>query len=137
MSAPVAAQPELYRAEGPEPPSLSGKRCTVCGHVFFPPHPYGCDACGASAEKIETVELAGTGTLRAFATVHPQRVAHAPFTVASIELDRGPTIRALLTCATDEELSIGDRVHAVRVSRGTGAEGRQVLELRFTPEGDE
>lgn len=136
MSAPVAAQPELYCAEGPEPPSLLGRRCTVCSHVFFPPHPYGCDACGASSEEIATVELAGKGILRAFATVHPQRVAQAPFTVASIELDQGPTIRALLTCARDEELSFGERVHAVRVPRGTDAEGRQVLELRFTPDGD-
>jgi uncharacterized OB-fold protein len=59
----------------------------------------------------------------------------APFTVASIALDDGPSIRATLTCPTDEALSVGDRVHSVLVPQGTDGEGNETVELRFEPEG--
>jgi uncharacterized OB-fold protein len=132
-----AAHPELYPAQGSRPP-LYGQRCSACGRVAFPPNPYGCEVCGAEAESLATQELAGSGTLRAFATVHlhpGMGGIQAPFTVASIALDDGPAVRATLTCPTDEGLSVGDRVHSVLVSQGTDSEGNETVELRFEPEG--
>jgi uncharacterized OB-fold protein len=135
MSDPRSAQPDLYPAEG-ERPSLFGQCCSSCGRVSFPPNPYGCDGCGAAAVALESRELAGAGTLAAFATVHlhPMGGIEAPFTVASIVLDDGPAIRAVLTCRTDEGLAIGDRVRSVLVPRGADDDGNEVVELRFAPE---
>jgi uncharacterized OB-fold protein len=130
------AHPGLYPAEG-SPPPLHGQRCSACGRVAFPPNPYGCEACGAAPEALESRDLAGAGTLRAFATVHLHPGLggiQAPFTVASIALDDGPAIRATLTCPTDEGLSVGDRVQAVLVSQGEDDEGIETVELRFEPE---
>ena len=59
--------------------------------------------------------MAGSGVLHASATVHVHHdpSTPTPFTVASISLDDGPTIRALMTCPTDAQLSRGDRVQAI------------------------
>ena len=46
----------------------------------------------------------------------------------------GPALRAVLTCATDEGLRIGDRVRSVLVAQGSDAEGNELFELRFSPE---
>jgi uncharacterized OB-fold protein len=126
----------LYPAEGSRPP-LYGQRCRACDRVAFPPNPYGCEACGALPDALERRELAGAGTLSAFATVHlhPGQGIRAPFTIASILLDDGPTIRATLTCPTDEGLAVGERVHSVLVSQGEDGEGNETFELRFEPEG--
>ncbi len=129
-----AAQPGLYPASGEHPPML-GQRCAGCGHVAFPPNPYGCEACGAEPDALEPRELAGAGELAAFATVHLHagKGIEAPFTVGVVVLDEGPAVRATLTCRTDEGLAIGDRVQSVLVPQGTDDEGNETVELRFTP----
>lgn len=126
----------LYPAEGEHPP-LFGQRCAACGRVAFPPNPYGCEACGAEPAALEPRELAGAGTLTAFATVHLHqgKGIEAPFTVGVVVLDDGPAVRATLTCPTDEGLSVGDRVRSVLVPQGTDEAGNEVVELRFAPEG--
>jgi uncharacterized OB-fold protein len=131
-----AAQPELYAAEGTSP-TLHGQRCGGCGHVTFPPNPYGCDACGAEPASLEACELTGAGRLAAFATVHlhPGKGIEAPFTIGTVELDDGPAVRVTLTTATDEGLAVGDRVRSVLVPQGTDEDGNEVVELRFAPEG--
>lgn len=131
-----AAHPGLYPASGERPPLL-GQRCGGCGHLAFPPNPYGCQACGAEADALDRCELAGAGELAAFATVHRHlaKGIEAPFTVGVIVLDDGPAVRATLTCATDAGLSIGDRVHSVLLSQGTDDAGDEIVELRFEPEG--
>ena len=77
--------------------------------------------------------MAGSGVLQASATVHVHHdpSTPTPFAVASITLDDGPTIRALMTCPTDADLSPGDRVRAVLVSTGSDADGNERTELRF------
>lgn len=129
------AHPGLYEATGGEPPSLCGRRCRSCGYVFFPPHDYGCGVCGTYGNEVEAVDLAGTGRLHAFATVHlhPGGGIRPPFTIGVIILDDGPTVEATLTCSTDADLSPGDRVQSVLVSQPVGARGAEVLELRFAP----
>ncbi len=128
------AHPGLYRASG-EQPALIGQHCTGCGHLAFPPNPYGCESCGAQPEALEKRELAGAGELAAFATVHLHMGGgiEAPFTVGVIVLDDGPAVRATLTCPTDEGLAIGDRVSSVLVSQGSDDEGTETVELRFSP----
>jgi uncharacterized OB-fold protein len=129
----TAAQPQLYDAQGPTPPELKGGRCRSCGYVFFPPQRYGCEVCGAAPDGLEPVSLAGSGVLRSFAVVHFHQGPNiqAPFTVASIVLDGGPAIHAVMTCRTGEGLKNGDKVRSVLVTRSTDERGNEVVELRF------
>jgi len=134
MSEQVLAQPALYTADAA--PKLNGGRCKKCGYVFFPPQTYGCEFCGATAEQLEAVALAGAGKLHSFATVHLHqdrsgKGLQAPFTVGLIVLDDGPAVRAILTERTDAGLHIGDRMHSVLASGGVNDEGKQLVELRF------
>ncbi|HEY0942570.1 MAG TPA: OB-fold domain-containing protein [Steroidobacter sp.] len=124
---------DLY-VEGTLPPSLRGQRCRVCNAVTFPPNPYGCEQCGATGADLAEHALAGRGRLRAFATTFlpPRKDVPAPFTVASITLDDGPVVRALLTCPTDESLRIGGAVQAVLVEQQSSENGMQT-QLRFEP----
>jgi uncharacterized OB-fold protein len=133
LSMRIAAQPQLYEGEGPTPPRLNGGRCRSCGYVFFPPQRYGCEVCGAPADGLEPVSLAGKGVLRSFAVVHFHQGPHiqAPFTVASIVLEGGPSIRAVMTSGTGEGLRSGDKVRSVLVPQGTDESGNEVVELRF------
>ena len=133
MTTPFPARPQLYATEGSSPPQLYGKRCLACGYTFFPPHPYSCESCAAAAEQVEQYLLAGTGVLQSCATVHVHHDPNTPtpFTVASITLDAGPTIRALMTCPTDADLSLGDRVQSVLVRTVSEADGNESMELRF------
>jgi hypothetical protein len=136
MAARRALQPDLYPADRERPP-LFGQRCAACGHVAFPPNPYGCEACGAEPERLERRELAGAGALAAFATVHVPagKGVEPPFTVGVVVLDDGPAVRATLTHRTDAGLAIGRRVRSVLVPAGADAEGNELVELRFEAEG--
>jgi uncharacterized OB-fold protein len=129
-----AAHPGLYPARGEHPPLL-GQCCARCGHVAFPPNPYGCESCGAEPDSLASRELAGAGELAAFATVHLHagKGIQTPFTVGVIVLDDGPAVRATLTCRTDDGLAIGDRVQSVLVPQGSDDEGNETVELRFEP----
>jgi uncharacterized OB-fold protein len=129
----ASARPQLYTTDAAQPPRLCGQRCCACGYTFFPPHAYSCESCGAAAEQIEPRLLAGSGVVQASATVHVHHdpSTPTPFTVASISLDDGPTIRVLMTCPTDAELSLGDRVRAVLVPTGSDADSNAGAELRF------
>jgi uncharacterized OB-fold protein len=137
MTTPSPTRPQLYErlneTDGSRPPALYGKRCQACGYTFFPPHAYSCESCGGAAEQLEQHLLAGTGVIQSSATVHVHHDPNTPppFTVASITLDAGPTIRALLTCPTDADVSLGDRVQSVLISTGSDADGNKRTELRF------
>ena len=109
----------------------SGRRCADCGYVFFPPHDFGCEACGALPERTEPTVLAGAGVLRSFATVHRHGgpSIEAPFVVGEIALDAGPMVRAVIA---GEHRSAHRRPHPrgsgrVRAAAGGGdreAKGR-------------
>ncbi len=138
MAQRIAAHPKLYSADGQTPPPLKGGRCRACGYVFFPPHSYGCEVCGAPPDQVEPAALAGKGVLYSFATVHfhQGRGIEAPFTVGTIVLDDGPVVRSLLTCRTDEGLKVGDRVRSALVPQGTDGSGNEIVELRFEKAGE-
>jgi uncharacterized OB-fold protein len=110
MSPRRPAVPGLYSIDDGDSPALHGRRCRDCGYVFFPPHDFGCESCGAAPERVEAAALAGAGELRSFAVVHRHRGAgiEAPFTVGEIALDDGPMVRAVI--AGHDELRIGDRM---------------------------
>ena len=129
----IAAQPGLYSVGTESPPSLNGGRCCKCGYVFFPPQQYGCEACGAPRDQLETMALVGRGKLHSFATVHLHqgKSIEAPFTVGVILLDDGPAIRSILTSRTGGGLQAGDQMNATMVPQGTDEQGREVMELRF------
>ncbi|MDA9521887.1 hypothetical protein XI06_16600 [Bradyrhizobium sp. CCBAU 11434] len=139
-------KPTLYAIEGtsaaPNYPSLKGGKCLHCGYVFFPLQTYGCEVCGESGAALQPMALSGCGTLIASAKVHihappapalnPDAKAHeAPFTIGSIKLDDGPTIRTLLLNQDERILAPGQRMVSKLVSVGSGV--RITLDLRFTP----
>jgi uncharacterized OB-fold protein len=98
------------------PLTITGHRCVDCGRAAFPPDPYGCEKCGATVERLEPIELAAMGRIHAVATVHRHHNdrPETPFTVATIVLDGGPTLKAVLT-ADLSEASLGARVVGVTV----------------------
>src|SRR5262245_4531150 len=112
MPEPGPARTPLFTVDAGEAPSLLGRRCADCGYVFFPPHDFGCEACGALPQRVEALALAGAGVLRSVAVVHRHGGSSilAPFTVGEIALDAGPMVRAVLV--GDERFVIGDRVRS-------------------------
>ena len=129
MTSRISAEPTLYDADTEGTPTLHARRCTACGHTFFPPQDYGCESCGAAPEHLAPTDLPTTGTLIASATVlrHPL----APFTVGTVALDSGPAVRAVVE-VPDGGLSPGTRMGAILVATGTRDDG-DTVELRFTP----
>lgn len=136
MDQPELAEPTLYRLAEDNRPLLRAKRCTDCGAVAFPPQSYGCETCGAGADALIDAELDCAGVVNASTTVHPRLAGSAaPFAVAEIVLDAGPTIRAMLNTPTDDGVRVGERVRGVLVpvSGDPGnPPGDQLLELRFS-----
>ena len=125
------AVPGLYAIDDGDSPSLDGRRCRDCGYVFFPPHAFGCEVCGALPERTEPIALAGKGVLRSFAVVHRHGGgdAETPLIVGEIALDAGPTVRAVLQGR--EEPRIGDRMRAVLWSASPPGAQEEIVELRF------
>lgn len=122
--------PRLMRL-GP-PIALTGHRCSSCDRVAFPPDPYGCEACGAEASHLEPIELEASGVIHSLATVHRHHAATpaTPFTVATIVLDDGPTLKAVLIGAT-EEAAVGMNVVGVTEVTEVDEAGNEIVDLRF------
>jgi uncharacterized OB-fold protein len=126
----IPAHPGLYDVET-ESPTLSGTRCAECGRVYFPPLAIGCEACGAPAEHLHSVPVTAAGTVHSLAQVHLHRgQPQAPFTIAEIQLDDGPLIRATLGPAAGD-LQIGDAVTAIWTVTSTHHNGDETVEPAF------
>lgn len=144
MSAPEILKSSLYSAEGttavPDHPSLKGGKCASCGYVFFPLQAYGCEVCGRDSTALQPFALSGAGTLIASAKVHihnPRAPSEkdvkplaVPFTIGSIKLDDGPTVRTLLVDVDESSLQPGQRMVTKLVS--VGSDARAIVDLRFT-----
>ncbi len=131
-----ARYPELIRlapAGSGSPPTIVGQECKACSRRSFPPDPYGCEACGAAVEQLARTELAATGVIHAVATVHRHHHPRpeTPFTVATIVLDDGVTLKGVLTGDTSAA-GVGTRVRGVTVPWDTDDDGTEVVDLRFT-----
>ena len=122
-----------------DPPTIVGHRCQRCGRTAFPPDPYGCEACGAAAEQLSPAELAASGAIHAVATVHRHHHPRpeTPFTVATIVLDGGVTLKGVLASGAGRRdpagAAVGDRVVGVLVPWETDDDGTEVVDLRFRP----
>jgi len=130
-----ARYPQLIRlapAGSDSSPTIVGQVCGACGRRSFPPDPYGCEACGAPVDRLTTTELAATGVIHAVATVHRHHHPRpeTPFTVATIVLDDGVTLKGVLTGDTSAA-AVGARVRGVAVPWDTDDDGTEVVDLRF------
>lgn len=114
-------------------PELHGTACATCRSVFFPPITLGCEKCGAAPDQLQAMSLAAKGILHSIATVHMHagKDIEAPFTIAEVQLDDGPLIRAVMSGAATAA-DIGSYVRAEWVSVGAGEEGEEKVEPRFT-----
>lgn len=83
---------ELDPATGNTQISLS--ECSQCGHSVFPPVLLGCEGCGALPTYLREKRVAAAGHVLASALVSDPN--GTSFTVASIKLDDGPAIRAIV-----------------------------------------
>ena len=126
----ISAEPTLHDASG-DVPALHGRRCIGCGRPFFPPQDYGCEACGAGPGSLVAEDLPGTGTL--VASVEVPRRGATSFRVATIVLDSGPAIRAMLDAPRG--VKPGTKVRSTLVRSGE-RDGNEVVELHFVPAGD-
>lgn len=125
-----ARYPQLLNLD--DPPSIVGHRCLQCGRAAFPPDPYGCERCGADVDRLQSISLVAAGTIRAVATVHRHHHPRpeTPFTVATIVLDDGIALKAIL----DGDVSgarVGARVTGVIVPWETHEDGTDIVDLRF------
>jgi len=119
-----------------DPPTIVAQRCNACGHRSFPPDPYGCVQCGAEPDQLHDDEVASTGTIRAVATVHRHHHPRpeTPFTVATVVLDDGMTLKGVLSASS--EAAVGSRVQGTVELWDVDADGTEVVDLRFTVTGD-
>ncbi|HUY27402.1 MAG TPA: OB-fold domain-containing protein [Candidatus Binataceae bacterium] len=133
MSNRKAVHPELYPADPAGDPVIYAGKCAACGYVFFPPQRYGCEACGALPERLETAPMPARGRLHSYATVHlyQGKDLAAPFVIGVVVLNGGPAIRATLTNRDEAGLAIGDPMRGVLVGAGTDPDGSELVELRF------
>jgi len=137
MARRVARKQTLFTVpESPEvPPALLCGRCE-CGHVFFPAQRRGCERCGAHGNRIQIVETAARGVLRAFVTVHhpKPKPGDRPRVVGTVMLDAGPVFEVILD-AHEDELAVGQRVRGLLVESGSDEKGRVVMDCVFALEG--
>jgi uncharacterized protein len=126
----TSAEPALYSVDDAGTPTLFGARDTA-GNISFPFQTYGSESNGDHGSDLSRVELCGIGTVTATATVfrHASDTIATPFTVASVVLDEGPMIRAVLADGSSGAQR-GDKVRAT-TSEIAGRE-QPSYELRFT-----
>ena len=106
-----------------DPPRILGHECRACGRRAFPPDPYGCERCGATVDELAPIELVAAGTIHALATVHRHHHdrPETPFTVASIVLDDGITLKGVLAGdRSDARQRAGRRSPSTPLGRAAG-----------------
>lgn len=112
---------------------IVGHRCQSCERVAFPPDPYGCEQCGAEADQLDPIDLRAQGTIHSVATVHRHHgdSMETPFTVATIVLADGPSVKAVLIGDT-ADAAVGTDVVGVTEVTGQDDDGHELVDLRFT-----
>ena len=128
----TSAEPELYSVDSSGRPALKAVQDRD-GYICFPAQSFGSEFNGDHGDELTPITLSGLGTVTATSTVH-RHLGHdiaAPFVVASIALDEGPLVRAVLD--QDGLATIGERVRAITIGRAPDPSAdHAVAELRFT-----
>ena len=74
--------------EGTRSGELRLQKCSVCGHVYFPPRPF-CPHC--ASRDVEIVRASGRATLHSYVIHHRPVPGFAPpYSIAVVELEEGP-----------------------------------------------
>lgn len=83
-------------------------------------------------DELDPVTMAATGSIHAVATVHRHHNPRpeTPFTVATIVLDAGITLKGVLD-GDPSTATVGARVRGVIVPWETEDDGTEVVDLRF------
>ncbi len=81
------------------------------------------------------MEIAASGLLTAFATVHAHPKLPVPFVLGRVELDDGPVLDVWLE-GEEASLRLGQRVRGTLVRGGTNEAGEPLFDLRFAPAED-
>jgi len=102
------------------------KRCTACGEAHYYPRTI-CPFSGSPDTVWEA--SAGLGEIYTLSTL--RRGPNAPFTLAYVTLDEGPTMITNITDCDHDTLAIGQRVRVRFVASDGGAPYPM-----FTPVGD-
>jgi uncharacterized OB-fold protein len=114
---------------------LMGSRCTRCGTLSVPPRPV-CVKC--YGDKMEWVEMKGTGTLQAFTCIAvgpPSMIEEGydrnnPYCSGVVELDEGVRVVARIEgvdTKNPENIKVGAPVRVKFLHRGTGDSSGTVL----------
>lgn len=93
--------------------NLIGTRCVTCKDLFFPPRDF-CPFCRRKGE-IEEFQFSGKGEIVSHTVIRaaPQGFEkYAPYTVALIRLEEGPTISGQVV-ANGGKVEIGEKVRPV------------------------
>ncbi len=132
-------KPALYTSSSlnEKLPSLFVGKC-ICGHTYFPPHLFGCEACGASIKSLTISEIPAKGRLKAYAAAHQcaGKNGKAPLYIGEIILENGPALQASLDISNESELEDTDVVVGQLVEIGINKSGEKIFDLFFVPFGE-
>ncbi|MCL7412194.1 MAG: Zn-ribbon domain-containing OB-fold protein [ANME-2 cluster archaeon] len=115
--------------------NLIGTRCTTCGEHYFPPRQM-CPTCRREG-KIEDHKFRGNGEVVTYTVIHTAAKGYemqAPYNLAIIKLDEGPSLTGQVICRQDE-MEIGMRVRSVFRKLGEESnKGMIYYGTKFIPE---
>lgn len=124
-------------SSAPEGWVLLGRHCVDCDTVFHPVR-YRCPRCGSA--NLRNADLPMTGKVRTLTLVRrtgPNSMVPAPYHLAIIDLDSGPTIEAISGSDLEHaEIEPGVRVKLVLESIGRDEDGEEIGAYRFALNGD-
>ncbi|HEC82840.1 MAG TPA: Zn-ribbon domain-containing OB-fold protein [Thermoplasmatales archaeon] len=104
-----------YWREIPHRYNLIGKKCDVCGKVYFPPRSICPDCRRKSVGKMEDYKLKGIGRVESFSIIHvppPEFEGKSPYAIALIKMDEGCYLTGQIVDCDLKDIHIGMRVEA-------------------------
>jgi uncharacterized OB-fold protein len=114
--------------------NLKGTHCVECGEYFYPPRNT-CVNCRRQGQ-IEAYRFKGTGEIVTYTVIHTAAEGfekQAPYTLAIIKLDEGPSLTAQVV-GSSVNAYIGMRVRSVFRKLGEGGErGMIYYGTKFIP----
>ena len=87
---------------------LTGRRCTKCNTVYFPPRAE-CVKCLAPEPEMEWMDFSGKGKLLTYTTIHAAPTGFedkAPYTIGVVDLAEGGRLLAIIENPPEDESKI-------------------------------